>query len=147
MILVLHSILRWLVLFGGLAATGLAFQAWRGQPWTPLHKRANLIYLIALDTQFLVGLAQWLASPLVAQARENMGAAMRDPQLRFFTVEHPTYALLALGAMHVGYGIAKRAGTNLTQHRNAFFAFAASLAFLFGAIPWPFRVVGRALWP
>lgn len=147
MILTLHSILRWLVLFGGLAATSLAFQAWRGQQWTPLHKRANLIYLIALDTQFLVGLAQWLTSPLVAQARENMGAAMRDPQLRFFTVEHPTYALLALGAMHVGFATAKRAGTDLAKHRNAFFAFTASLAFVFAAIPWPFRLVGRPLLP
>ena len=147
MILTLHSILRWLVLFGGLAATGLAFRAWRGQPWTPLHKRANLIYMVSMDVQFLIGAIVWLTSSLVQQARGDMAAAMHDPILRFFTIEHPTFMLLALGAMHAGYGIAKRAGTDVTKHRNAFFAFTASLAFVFAAIPWPFRLVGRSLLP
>ncbi len=147
MLLTLHSIVRWLVLSGALAATGLAFSAFRGQPWSPLHKRANLFYLIAFDLQFLLGVLLWLQSELVQRARTDMGAAMRDPQLRFFTIEHGTFALLALGAMHVAYATAKRAGTDLTKHRNAFLGFAASLALLLAAVPWPFRVVGRALWP
>lgn len=146
MFLMLHSVLRWLVLFGGLAATVLALKAWRGQP-SSLTKRVNLVYLIAMDLQFLIGALVWLQSPLVAQARENMGLAMRDPQMRFFTIEHPTFMLLALGAMHAGYGIAKRAGGDLTKHRNAYFAFAASLALVLAAIPWPFRIVGRPLLP
>ena len=147
MLLALHSVLRWFVLLGGPAATGLAFQAMRGQPWTPLHKRANLIYLIALDTQFLIGAVQWLQSPLVAQARADMHTAMHDATLRFFTVEHPVLMLLALGAMHAGYGIAKKAGADRTKHRNAFLALAASLLLVVAAIPWPFRAVGRALFP
>jgi hypothetical protein len=147
MLLMLHSIVRWLVLGGAIGATALAFSAFRGNPWTPLHKRVNLIFLIALDSQFLLGLLLWLQSELVQRARTDMGAAMRDPQLRFFTVEHGTYALLALGAMHVAFATAKRAGTDLSKHRNAFIGYAVSLALILAAVPWPFRVVGRALWP
>ncbi len=147
MLLLLHSVLRWLVLLGGIAATGLAFQAMRGQPWTALNKRANLIYLIALDTQFLIGAIQWLQSPLVATARADMATAMHDATLRFFTVEHPTLMLLALGAMHAGYGIAKGAGTDVAKHRKAFIALAVSLLLVVAAIPWPFRAIGRPLLP
>ena len=147
MLLMLHSIVRWLVLGGAIGATALAFSAFRGNPWTPLHKRVNLIFLIALDSQFLLGLLLWLQSELVQRARTDMGAAMRDPQLRFFTVEHGTYALLALGAMHVAFATAKRAGTDLSKHRNAFIGYAVSLALILAAVPWPFRVVGRTLWP
>ena len=143
MILMLHSLLRWLVLFGGLAATGLAFQAMRGKPWTSANKRANLLYLIALDTQFLIGAVLWLQSPLVMTARADMAVAMHDATTRFFVVEHPTLMLLALGAMHMGYALSKRGGTDLAKHRKSFIAFALSLVFIVAAIPWPFRAIGR----
>ena len=136
MLLMLHSLLRWLVLFGGLAATVLAFQAWKGKPWSPLHKRVNLIFLIAMDTQFLVGMVTWLQSPLVAAARVDMKLTMHDPVMRFFTVEHPAFMLMSLAAMHVGYGIAKKAGVDTAKHRSAFLALAASLVLLTAAIPW-----------
>ena len=145
MLLLLHSLLRWLVLFGGLAATVLAFQAYKGKPWSPLHKGANLLFLIALDTQYAIGTVTWLQSPLVAAARADLGAAMREPILRFFAVEHPAYMLLALIAMHVGFAKAKRAGADLLQHRAAFLLFATSTALLLLGIPWPWRAVGRPL--
>lgn len=145
MLLMLHSLLRWLVLFGGLAATGLAFQAMRGKPWTSQNKKANLLYLIALDTQFLLGAVLWLQSPVVQAARADMATAMHDATTRFFTVEHPTMMLLAVAAMHIGYANAKRAGTNLATHRKAFVAFTVSLVFILAAIPWPFRTFGRHL--
>jgi hypothetical protein len=145
MLLMLHSLLRWLVLFGGLAATALAFQAMRGKPWTKQNKMANLLYLIALDTQFLIGIATWLNSDIVKAARVDMATAMHDATTRFFTVEHPTLILLGLATMHIGYANAKRAGTDLATHRKAFIAFALSLVFIVAAIPWPFLPYGRPL--
>ena len=142
MLLMLHSLLRWLVLFGGLAATGLAFQAMRGKPWTKQNKMANLVYLIALDTQFLLGAVLWLQSPIVQVARADMATAMHDSASRFFTVEHPTMMLFALGAMHAGYAFSKRAGTDLAKHRRAFMAFTLSIVFILAAIPWSFRGFG-----
>ncbi len=143
-----HGLVRWLVLGGAVAATVLAWQASRGRAVSaPLHKRANLLYLISVDVQLVLGLWLWLQSPLVKSARLDMAAAMHDPQLRFFTVEHPALLLLATVAMHVGFALAKRAQGQAAAYRKAFLAYAASLALILLAIPWPFRAVGRALWP
>src|SRR3982751_667321 len=94
--LFVHSWLRWVVILLGLLA--LVRAATGGtRAWTAGEDRGLLLLTIALDVQVLLGLLlyAWL-SPTTRSAFENIGAAMRNPQLRFFVVEHLTGMIAAV---------------------------------------------------
>ena len=104
--LILHSLLRWVVLLTGLLAVARAVAGWAGgRQWTAADNRASLWFTIALDLQLLAGLLLYLVlSPLTQAAFEDIGATMRNPGLRFWTVEHPFGMVIALGLAHVWQG-------------------------------------------
>lgn len=147
--LVLHSILRWLVLLFGLMAIVRAFVGWFGEkPWTRADDRAGLLYGVSLDTQTLVGLVLYgLLSPITQIALGDMGAAMKEPTLRFYAVEHLTLMLVGLALVHIGRSRAKKAATETGRHRTAAIFFTIGFLVILAGIPWPFRTVGRPLLP
>ena len=56
-VLLLHSLLRWLVLIAGLLAAARGISGWRSRrPWTLPDERAGLWFTMTLDLQFLLGL-------------------------------------------------------------------------------------------
>ena len=65
--------------------------------------------MIALDVQMLLGLLLYgVLSPYTAAAMKDFGAAMRDPVLRFWAVEHLTMMLSAVVLVHVGRVLARK---------------------------------------
>ena len=147
--LVLHSLLRWAVLAFGLLALVRAFSGWSGRrPWTSLDDRAGKYFVLALDLQTLIGLVLYAGlSPMTRAAFSNMGAAMKDPLLRFFAVEHVTLMLIGVALVHVGRVRARKALTDQARHRAAAIFFLLGLLAIAMGIPWPGRVVGRPLLP
>ncbi|MBI2390713.1 MAG: hypothetical protein HYV09_14075 [Deltaproteobacteria bacterium] len=145
--LTLHSHVRWLVLIAGAIAVFVASRGWlRRQPWPTSGKvPALLVFLIAVDLQLLLGVVAYATSPLVGRAHAAMGAAMRDPTLRFWAVEHAFAAVIGVVLVHVGYALAKRGDDATARFRRAaLFSGFALLSFLV-ATPWPWRAVGRPL--
>ncbi len=139
-LLPLHSLLRWVAFADVFAAALLCAVALRTLPeWRPVHKITALMALIAMDLQLLVGGALWLKSPLVQVARANMGAAMKEPALRFFAVEHAAMMILALVAVHIGYARAKRAADGAAAHKAVAIGYGLAFLLLLAGIPWPFR--------
>jgi hypothetical protein len=65
-----------------------------------MFKLLHKITSIAMSIQFLMGILLYSISPVVASALENMGKAMKDKELRFFSVEHTLTMILALGLFH-----------------------------------------------
>ena len=62
--------------------------------------RVHTTFIALLDIQLALGLALYvLLSPIASQAITDIGAAMRDPQLRFFGVEH----IVTPGAVRKGF--------------------------------------------
>ena len=147
--LLVHSLLRWVVLGAGLAAAGRGMAGWGGRPWTAPDARAGLFFIIALDLQLLLGLLLYVGlSPNVGLAFQNPGAAMRDPVLRFFFVEHMLGMLIAVTLAHVGRVRTKKAGrTDTSRHRSAAIFFGLALLIILLSIPWPFMPAGRPLFP
>jgi hypothetical protein len=147
--LVLHSLLRWAVLIFGLVAIVKGFAGWFGRkPWTPLDDRAGRMFVITLDVQTLIGLLLYgVLSPITWTAFSDMGAAMRDPLLRFFAVEHLTLMLVALALVHIGRARAKRARTDQARHRTAAIFYTLGMIALLAGIPWPGMPAGRPLLP
>ena len=146
-ILILHSLLRWVVLAAGLWAVvralgGLIFR----RPWTPTDAQSGRWFSISLDLQVLLGLLLYaFLSPIASHAFADMGAAMRDPILRFWAVEHVTMMLAALVLAHIGSARARRASTSAAKHRTSLIFYALALLAVLAAIPWPFMADARPL--
>ena len=135
--LLVHSWLRWAVILLGIVAVLRALGALRSPRWTPAADRAGLLFTIAFDVQFLVGLVLYVAlSPLTKQAMQNMGEAMRAAPIRYWAVEHPFGMLVALILAHVGRVMVRRA-TEAKKARIALIFFALALLLVLGVTPWP----------
>jgi hypothetical protein len=145
--LALHSLLRWLVLIFAVLAVVRAFAGWSGgRPWTRSDDRAGLWFTISLDIQILLGLPLYfILSPFTRVALDNFGAAMRDPNLRFWAVEHVTMMLLAAVIAHVARVRIRRAPGDAARHRRAAIGFLIALLLVLAAIPWPGMMNGRPL--
>jgi len=145
-VLTLHSWIRWLVLLTGLAAFGRAASGASGRkPWRPSDDRAGFWFVMALDTQFLLGILLYaFLSPFTHQAFGDFGAAMKNSGLRFWAVEHVAGMLIALALAHIGR-VRTRKTDSLRRHRVAAIFFGLALAVILASIPWPGTPNGRPL--
>jgi hypothetical protein len=144
LVLLLHSWLRWLALGAGLAAVFAAL----GKGGEDLRRleRWGLVFMIALDTQLLLGLLLYgLLSPFTSQAMQDFGSAMRDPLLRFWAVEHFTMMLIAAILVHVGRVLARNATDPGKKRKRMLVCFGLALLLILVGIPWPWMTVGRPL--
>jgi hypothetical protein len=146
-LVLLHSWLRWIVLLTGLFAVIRAIGGTNGtRRWTPADAKPGLYFIASLDLQFLIGLALYLFfSPTVQVAFSNIGAAMRNPEYRFFVVEHAAGMLIAIALAHVGRTRSKKAKTDAARFKSAAIFYGLSLLIMLASIPWPGMAAGRAL--
>jgi hypothetical protein len=137
-LLAFHGALRWVVLAAAIAAIVVAASGWSGtKPASPALRKTGIFFVAFMDLEFLLGLVLYFgASPLIKTAFQNMGAAMKDHELRFFTVEHGTYMLLAVVCAHVGAALSRRARTASTKYRGAAISYCLSLLLMVAGIPW-----------
>lgn len=140
-----HSWLRWLALGALLWAlvqsiTGVTQKRAR----SPADRKAALFAMIFSDVQLILGLILYFGlSPITSAAFADMKAAMKDPQLRYFAVEHITIMVLALAFVHIGYSRMKRAATDAAAFKGgATFFGLATLSVVVG-IPWLLRPLLR----
>lgn len=148
-LLVIHSLTRWLVLAAAVAATARAVLDWRrGRDWTPAGARAGRVFVILMDIQLLLGILLYVVSPTVRAALGDMGAAMGDPALRFWSVEHAAMMLIAVALAHAGRVLSLKAKDPAARHKRAAICFGLALVVMLTAVPWPFRPdVGRPWLP
>jgi len=146
-ILVLHSIVRWLVIIFALLAIGRAFAGWFGRKaWGSIDDRLGMVYTMTFDLQVLAGiLLYFFLSPLTTQALRNFGAAMGNNIARFFTVEHLVLMLIAVGVAHVGRSLSKKPTDDRGKFKRAAIFYTISILLVLAAVPWPFLSYGRPL--
>jgi hypothetical protein len=146
-VLPLHSLIRWAVLLTGLWA---AFRGLSGtirhRPWTRADERAGVWFTTAIDTQFLLGLLLYFVfSPITRAAFHDFGAAMANPSMRFWAVEHITGMVIAGGLAHVGRKRIQKMGNDDRRQRTAAIFYTLSILVILASIPWPGRIYGRPL--
>jgi heme A synthase len=144
-VLLAHSWIRWIAL---VAAVGTVLAALRIR--VPADRsgadRWSLFAMAALDLQMLLGLLLYLAlSPFTTEAMKNMSAAMQNPQLRFWAVEHLTSMLVAIVLAHVGRVLARKATTPSSIKRRLLICFGLATILIIAGIPWPGSANGRPL--
>ena len=148
----LHNLLRWIILILLLLSIYKAYTGWKNKKvFSAGDKRTWLFLLIASHITLILGLYQWLWGPRLGMLRIHLapGASiMKDKQLRFYWVEHPTFMILAIIMITLGYGMAKKNIPDEVKYRRALWLFIVALLFILVAIPWPFRqVIGRPWLP
>src|SRR6266853_1639692 len=134
-VLFLHSWLRWLALIAGVGATFAALG--KGGRRLQSAERWGLIFLITLDVQMLLGLLLYgVLSPYTAAALNDFGAAMRDPVLRFWAVEHLTMMLSAVILVHVGRVLARKTADADKKRKRLLICFGLALLLMLVGMPW-----------
>ena len=145
-VLTMHSWLRWIALLLAVCATLNAFldrsvslERLQGKWW-------DTLFMMALDLQVLLGLVLYFGlSPFTTEGMNDLGAAMRNPGLRFWTVEHVLAMLGAIVLVRVGRVMAMTAKTTAARRRRRFISFALCTAVMIAGIPWPGLANGRPL--
>lgn len=143
--LIVHSALRWFALAAVLYAFLCSVRgAMRARQFSARDRTASLVATIAVDVQLLLGLLMYfLWSPQVKSAMQDMGAAMKNPELRYWAVEHGTMMILAVALVHVGKVLARKAKSDAARHRRTALFFGLALALMVFGAPWPNSKVPR----
>lgn len=139
----LHNFLRWIILLLLLTAIVRHFTGMNGKkPYTDADRKNDLFLMITAHIQLLLGLIQWFVGDwgykLVANA-DSFGEIMRNPTMRFWTVEHNTGMLIAIVLITIGRGAGKKAIPDASKHKRAFWLFFFALILILASIPWPGR--------
>jgi len=143
-LLILHSLLRYALVFAAVFAIYSAFTGWQGkQPFTALDNKASVFLVMFMHTQLLVGfLLYFVFSPFA-----DMAMDMKNPVIRFWKVEHIALMVLAVVLFQVGRIVSKKATDDTIKHKKAFIFYTIGFVILMAGIPWPFSKVARAFLP
>ena len=133
-VLLLHSWIRWLAVLAGPLATAAAIR----KDGLARAQRLGFIFMIALDLQLLLGLLLYgVLSPFTTRAMSDFGAAMRDPVLRYWAVEHFALMLSAAVLVHVGRVLARKAASAEQKRKRLLICFGLATLLMLAGIPWP----------
>ena len=136
-VLVIHSLFRWLVLVGLVLRPVLAIaDRTAARPYDSRARRFTGIMVGLLDLQVVIGLVLMGVSPLMANAMRNMAASMADDNLRFFLVEHPTIMVIAAIVAHIASFVARRQSDPRRSHLIIIVGFSIATLLVLGGIPW-----------
>lgn len=145
-LLVLHNLFRWLILIFGFwtllsAISGLA----SSRIYSAADGKANLFFMISMDIQLLLGLALYFMNGWYT-GLSNMSESMKEPMVRFFTVEHSFMMIVAWILVHVGRVAVKKAFNSSGKFKKTLIFFGIALLLILIAIPWPFREAVSRPW-
>lgn len=145
-LLIAHSLNRWLVVILLLIALGGAVMGLvRGRAWTRRDDLMSRLLIVVLDLQLLLGLALYAVSPIVRAGWSDLGAAMGNRVLQFWTVEHAPTMVVAIVIVHIGRVVARRGDDDRRRYRVATLTIGLATLLILGGIPWPFLEHGRPL--
>ena len=69
---------------------------------------------------------------------------MKEPSIRFFTVEHTLVMLIAIILLTIGSAKAKKASSDEKKFKTIVWMFTIALILVLASIPWPFREIFAA---
>jgi len=138
----LHSGLRLLILLFLLAAIVKSLVGWLGKK--PFKKADNLIAIILVSlvhTQAIVGIVVYAMSDMVKAGLADMGAAMKNPGLRFWTVEHALMMVAVVVLVTIGRAKSKKASTYELKHKKGVIFYSIALVIVvWGGVIKPFAL-------
>jgi len=133
----LHSFLRWILLLLLILAILYAWGSWlRRQPYKPIHNKVYLWGLILTHIQLIIGLILYFISPIVQSGLDDIGAAMENDNLRFWTIEHLIGMLAAITLITIGRVVSKKKDQDSQKHKMIALFYTFGLIIMVAMIPW-----------
>lgn len=135
----LHSWLRWAVVVFSIIVIFRAFIGWLNKKeYSSSDNRFSVFYIASVHSQFLIGVILYIfLSPITKAAFQDFGAAMKNPDLRFFAVEHLMGMVLAVVFAQLGRTLSKKAVNSHQKHKKAAIFYTISFIIMLATIPWP----------
>ncbi len=134
-----HSYWAYLVLFMLVITTVNSIVSWGGgKEYGARDVRLALFTLIVTHIQLLIGILLYFISPrgLHTISEVGMKAAMADPNLRLYVVEHPVGMILAVVFVTIGYSKHKKKLTSKPKFKFLSIFYALALIVVLAMIPW-----------
>lgn len=133
-----HDILRWVVLLALIITLVKYLSGWLGgHTWQKSDNLLSIVFTSIMDVQLLIGLALYFfLSPLTKIAFSDMGAAMKNADLRFYAVEHIFLMLSAVVLVHIGRAKSKKATYDVSKFKIALIYFSIAFLLIIIGIPW-----------
>lgn len=127
----LHSGFRFIVLVLVLIAIIQSLVGWLGKkPYTEANRKINLFAMISAHTQLLIGLILYFISPLVQFTSDTM----KNPDLRYWAVEHVGMMVFAIVLITVGHSRSKKAALPEAKHRSIAIYYILAVVVIVAAI-------------
>lgn len=137
-ILTLHDLFRWFIV---IAAIWVIFSAISGMVsnagYTKSTNISSLLFMIFMDIQVVLGFVLYFNNYWFERLK-HLGDNMKNPLLRFFTLEHWLLMLIAWILVHIGRTIVKKAAP-VAKNKKTLIYFGIAFLIILLAIPWPFR--------
>ena len=145
-LLILHNLIRWLILIFAFwtvisALTGLSAK----RDYSVSDGWSNFFFMLSMDIQLLIGLILYFSNGWF-ESLKHMGESMKDPMVRFFTMEHSVMMIIAWILVHAGRVSVKKAKTPQAKFKKTLLFFGIALLIILIAIPWPFREAVARPW-
>ena len=141
-----HSVGRWIVLLLLIFAILNSLIA-GNRPYIRTDNRLGLLLTIFADLMLLIGIVLWFTSATWGYKQiQAIGfeGVMKDPRMRFFTVEHTLGMLIAVILMHIGKAQGRKQMSDRSKHRRTMIFYILALLIILASIPWPFREIFQA---
>ncbi len=127
----LHSGFRFIVMVLFIYTLLVALFGWIGRsPYTNRNRVTNLIALASVHTQLVIGVILYFLSPLVQFNKDTM----KDPSLRYFTVEHWVMMVIAIVIITIGHSKSKKVVLPEIKHKTIAIYYGIALLIIIGAL-------------
>ena len=105
--------------------------------FTDKDLRISLFTLIVAHLQLIIGFIAYFLSAQFEYVLDNgMGAAMKEPTIRLFVVEHPLMMILAITLITMGFSKHKKQNTDKGKFKTIALYYGLGLLFVLSRIPW-----------
>jgi hypothetical protein len=139
LLLIFHSLFRWLVLASLLFTLYRAYRGWfSNKPYSKLDNTVRHTTATIAHIQLIIGLWLYSISPIIEYFLHNFKEAVHERQIRFFGMEHSTMMLIAIIVITIGSSRAKRKLTDKEKFKTMAIWFTIGLLIILTSIPWAF---------
>ena len=135
-LLLIHSLVRWLILAGFIYAVGRAYYGWLGkQSFNKLDRKTFIITSSLAHLQLVIGVWLYFISPIVTFFLHNFKQAVHIKEFRFYGMEHGLIMIVAIALITVGSAIAKRKTVDLNKFKTIAIWYSIGLILILIGIP------------
>lgn len=132
-----HNLIRWILLILLVLVLLRAWSGWLGKgSYQKIDKITGGMLVGFTHLQLIIGLLLYFVySPITQAAFQDMGAAMKDSNLRFYAVEHIFTMIIAVVLIQLGRTFSKKAKTDIEKHKKVAIYTTVALLLIVSRMP------------